>query len=76
MTAASYWFVTTHKIPTWLHSAWIRAKRSPLASDPREAQRLRVRMAEMLDELPEAEGATTTLTEEEIRKLRSLGYVK
>ena len=47
-----------------------------LAAEPHEAQRLRVRLAELLESLPEAEGAVTTLTEDEVRKLRSLGYVK
>ncbi len=47
-----------------------------MAVEPHEAQRLRVRLADLLESLPEAEGAVTTLSEEEIRKLRSLGYVK
>ena len=47
-----------------------------LDREPREAQRLRVRLEELLLSLPVAEGAVTTLSEDEVRKLRSLGYVK
>jgi arylsulfatase A-like enzyme len=51
-------------------------QRDLLAARPGQAQRLRVRLAEMLASLPVAEGAITTLSEDEVRKLRSLGYVK
>lgn len=46
-----------------------------VTSDPATAQRLRVRLEELLASMPAAEGAETQLSEEEIRRLRSLGYV-
>jgi len=51
-------------------------QRDLLATEPATAQRLRVRLDKLLESLPVAPGHTTQLSEEEIRKLRSLGYVK
>ena len=46
-----------------------------LADLPEARIRVAGRYRELLAELPVAKGATTTLTEDEVRKLRSLGYV-
>jgi arylsulfatase A-like enzyme len=47
-----------------------------LESRPDMAQKLRLHLDEMMADLPEAATVTTPLTDEERRKLRSLGYVK
>ena len=43
-----------------------------MADEPDEAQRLRILLKELLEALPVAPGAVTTLTEEEVERLRSL----
>jgi choline-sulfatase len=75
------WKVIEHLVPEappeLYHVAVDPAEqRDVLADHPGEAQRLRVRLAELLDAMPAATAAATRLTDEEIRTLRSLGYVK
>ena len=75
------WKVIEHLVPEAPPELYRTAddpgeRRNLLAEHPGEAQRLRVRLAELLDAMPAAAAAATQLTDEEIRTLRSLGYVK
>jgi len=75
------WKLIEHLIPAALPELY-NLRHDPgeqhdlMADEPHEAQRLRVRLADLLESLPEAKGAVTKLSKEEVRKLRSLGYVK
>ncbi|MEN8008125.1 MAG: sulfatase [Candidatus Krumholzibacteriota bacterium] len=46
------------------------------AIDSAKTEELRTRLADLLASLPAAKGTTTILSEKEIQKLRSLGYVR
>ncbi|HOX25740.1 MAG TPA: sulfatase [Candidatus Krumholzibacteria bacterium] len=79
--AAGGWKVIRNVLPAatveLYHLAEDPAERNDLAArEPQVTQRMLARLDEVLAGLPAAEGKTTALSDDEIRRLRSLGYVR